>query len=173
MFKFKNICSLGLLISSFILLNTSMYANIVGIIDANANANANQDQGQGNGQGHGKAKGHSKTKSSAKAKNKNANAKAKATKSKGVKFANQDTETITKYYSAHPFPTSTLPPGIAMNLARGKPLPPGIQKVFLPDDLLTQLPVYPGYDYIAAGKDIILIDQKTDIVADILSDVLR
>jgi hypothetical protein len=37
-------------------------------------------------------------------------------------------------------------PGIAKNLARGKPLPPGIAKKTVPASMLG-LPSYPGYEW--------------------------
>jgi hypothetical protein len=39
----------------------------------------------------------------------------------------------------------SLPPGIAKNLARGKPLPPGIAKKTVLTSMLGQLPYYLGY----------------------------
>lgn len=38
----------------------------------------------------------------------------------------------------------SLPPGIAKNLARGKPLPPGIAKKMVPSSMLRDLPVLSG-----------------------------
>jgi len=66
-----------------------------------------------------------------------------------------------------------LPPGIAKNLARGKPLPPGIAKRALPNDLLVQLPpVADGYERIAVAGKILLVDIATQVVHDILVDVI-
>ncbi len=47
----------------------------------------------------------------------------------------------------------SLPPGIAKNPARGKPLPPGIAKKTVPADMLGQLPSYPGYEWRVVGDD--------------------
>ncbi|MFC3337311.1 anti-virulence regulator CigR family protein [Paracandidimonas soli] len=66
---------------------------------------------------------------------------------------------------------SALPPGIRRNLARGKPLPPGIAKKMAPASLLGRLPRYPGYEWRIAGSDLILISLATALVADILYDV--
>lgn len=68
---------------------------------------------------------------------------------------------------------SPLPPGIAKNLARGKPLPPGIAKKYVPGPLLGQLPYYPGYEWMVAGTDLILVAIGTAIVADILKNVFQ
>ena len=66
-----------------------------------------------------------------------------------------------------------LPPGIAKNLARGKPLPPGIVTRNLPQNLLRGLPRYDGYQWLAAGADLILINTASRLVADVLTDALR
>jgi hypothetical protein len=66
-----------------------------------------------------------------------------------------------------------LPPGIAKNLARGKPLPPGIAMQMLPDDLTVELPAPPpGCARIIVDGKVVLIDLATRVVHDILSDVL-
>jgi hypothetical protein len=64
-----------------------------------------------------------------------------------------------------------LPPGIAKNLARGKPLPPGIAKKMVPGPMLGQLPHYDGYEWRVAGTDLILVAIGTLVVAEILNDV--
>lgn len=64
----------------------------------------------------------------------------------------------------------SLPPGIAKNLARGKPLPPGIAKNF-DSRLLGQLPRYDGYEWKQVGRDIVLIT-ATGIIYEILRNVL-
>jgi len=66
----------------------------------------------------------------------------------------------------------SLPPGIERNLARGKPLPPGIAKRF-DGSLANQLPDYPGYEWQRVGADVVLIDAATRVVVDILVDALR
>jgi hypothetical protein len=76
---------------------------------------------------------------------------------------------IDRYGSANFGPPQGLPPGIAKNLARGKPLPPGIAKRYLPNSLLTQLP-RPGYEWLVVDNDILLVLAATDIIVDILSD---
>jgi len=67
----------------------------------------------------------------------------------------------------------SLPPGIAKNLARGKPLPPGIAKQHLPYDLQRALPpVQEGHERIIVAGKILLIEIATEMVRDVLSDVL-
>jgi hypothetical protein len=68
-------------------------------------------------------------------------------------------------------PVSSLPPGIAKNLARGKPLPPGIAKRFDPR-LANQLPRYDGYEWKQIGRDVVLVAIATGIVYEVLRNVL-
>jgi Ni/Co efflux regulator RcnB len=66
-----------------------------------------------------------------------------------------------------------LPPGIAKNLARGKPLPPGIAKQQLPDDLVHALPAPPrGYERIVVDGKVLLVDMATQVIHDILTDIV-
>ncbi len=66
----------------------------------------------------------------------------------------------------------SLPPGIRMNLARGKPLPPGIAKRF-DDRLVQELPRYEGYEWRHAGTDAVLVDATNEIIYRVLTDILR
>jgi len=68
-------------------------------------------------------------------------------------------------------PGPSLPPGIQNNLARGKPLPPGIAKK-LDGRLLGQLPRYDGYEWMQAGVDLILVAVATGIIYEVLSGAL-
>ena len=66
-----------------------------------------------------------------------------------------------------------LPPGIARNLARGKPLPPGIARQHLPDDLLRRLPpARDGYERVIVDGRVILVEVATQVVHDVLSEVI-
>ncbi|HAZ55034.1 MAG TPA: hypothetical protein DCY50_08550, partial [Franconibacter helveticus] len=65
----------------------------------------------------------------------------------------------------------SLPPGIAKNLARGKPLPPGIAKKTVPADMLRDLPYYPGYEWRVVGEDLVLIALSTAVVTAIINGV--
>jgi len=66
-----------------------------------------------------------------------------------------------------------LPPGIRKNLARGKPLPPGIAKRFPPANFIGQLPEYPGYEWLMTGSDLVLAEAVSGIVADVLMEVFE
>lgn len=91
----------------------------------------------------------------------------------GVLLSDAERTTITRYFQTHPQPATALPPGIAKNLARGKPLPPGIAKRAAPTDLTRRLSIPNGYRLETVGTDVVLIELGTRIVADILKDVLR
>jgi Ni/Co efflux regulator RcnB len=78
---------------------------------------------------------------------------------------------IHDYFRQHPYSPDSLPPGIAKNLARGKPLPPGIAKRYLPQRLLRELPPRPGYEWLALGRDVALVVAATGVIVDILRDV--
>lgn len=64
-----------------------------------------------------------------------------------------------------------LPPGIAKNVARGKPLPPGIAKKTLPASMINDLPYYPGYEWRAVGDDLVLVALSTAIVTAVINGV--
>ncbi len=71
----------------------------------------------------------------------------------------------------HPDEHDSLPPGIRMNLERGKPLPPGIAKRF-DDRLHHELPYYDGYEWRRVGPDAILVDAANEIIYAIIRDIL-
>ncbi|HAE50439.1 MAG TPA: hypothetical protein DCK97_23795, partial [Tistrella mobilis] len=55
---------------------------------------------------------------------------------------------------------------------RGKPLPPGIAKKRLPGPLYDRLPRREGYEWIQAGRDILLIAAATGVIVDILNNAV-
>lgn len=66
-----------------------------------------------------------------------------------------------------------LPPGIAKNLRRGKPLPPGIAKQYLPQDLLVRLPrAGDGLEYVVFAGKLLLVEVATQIVRQVLLDAV-
>ena len=66
-----------------------------------------------------------------------------------------------------------LPPGIQRNLARGRPLPPGIARRALPDAMMRSLPAIQGHEWRVAGTDLVLVAIGTLVVAEILDEVFR
>lgn len=66
-----------------------------------------------------------------------------------------------------------LPPGIAMNLARGKTLPPGIAKKQLPPTLVKQLPPAPkGHEIVVVDGRVLLVDVATRAIRDRIENVV-
>ncbi len=66
-----------------------------------------------------------------------------------------------------------LPPGIAKNLVRGRPLPPGIAKQYVSHGVLLRLPpLEKRYEYVVVAGKILLIEVATQVIHDILVDVL-
>jgi hypothetical protein len=88
----------------------------------------------------------------------------------GALIGTDERRIITDYLRSHRQPPQSLPPGIAKNLERGKPLPPGIAKRYLPPDLLGRLPRRPGHEYLMVGRDVVLLALATGVIVDILSD---
>ncbi len=67
----------------------------------------------------------------------------------------------------------SLPPGIAKNLQRGKPLPPGIAKQALPTSLIDLLPPpQHGYERVAIDGKVLLIEIATQVIHDVLEDLI-
>jgi hypothetical protein len=66
-----------------------------------------------------------------------------------------------------------LPPGIRKNLARGKPLPPGLQSRAVPDDLLHRLPRREGYEWRAYGEDLVLYSVTGRVVEEVIEGIFR
>ena len=77
------------------------------------------------------------------------------------------------YAERPPAGVEALPPGIRRNLARGKPLPPGIAKKTAPPELLTTLSLPRGYEVVEVGLDVFIVEAATAVVHDILMDVIR
>jgi len=81
---------------------------------------------------------------------------------------------IADYYVAHPVSNvDALPPGIRRNLARGKPLPPGIAKKAAPAELTSRVRLRDGYELVEVGLDAFLVEVATNVVHDVLMDVVR
>lgn len=65
----------------------------------------------------------------------------------------------------------SLPPGVQKNLARGKPMPPGLGKRF-DSRLQNQMPHYDGYEWQQVGRDVVLISISTGLIQEVLHDIL-
>ncbi len=67
----------------------------------------------------------------------------------------------------------SLSPGLQKHIERTGRLPPGLEKRELPGDLRALLPVRSGQDYRVVGNDIVLIEIATELILDVMKDVLR
>ena len=64
-----------------------------------------------------------------------------------------------------------VPPGLAM---KGGLLPPGIAKRQLPSNLVAQLPHPPqGYERVIVDNDVLLVNIATQVIHDVLTEILR
>ena len=69
-------------------------------------------------------------------------------------------------------PDWSSPPGPALPVAVGKPLPAGLPRPPLPPGLAMLLPYFPGYRYAALGPDLVLYASGTEVVASALPGAL-
>ncbi len=92
-------------------------------------------------------------------------------------FGEKDTKIIRDYYKEKGLPPGLakreqLPPGLQKHLERHGKLPPGLEKKRLPDDLNKRLsPVPKGYKRLIVGRDVVLVDRRTQEIVDILIDM--
>lgn len=66
-----------------------------------------------------------------------------------------------------------LPPGIRKRLARGKPLPPGIAKKMRRGPRALERRFDDRYVVMESGRDVLLLEAATGMVARVLRDVIR
>lgn len=99
-----------------------------------------------------------------------------------VAFGDSDRRIIYDYYSKKKIKHKSLPPGLAKKgtlppglqkqLQRNGKLPPGLAKRNLPHELEEQLSPLPrGYVRLQVGGDIVLMNQHTEVIIDIIHDV--
>ena len=127
-------------------------------------------QGKGTGKGHNKEAGDDD--------------QGKGKKKAKHEFDSRDREVITTYYSGR---TSNLPPGLAKRggnlppglekqLERNGTLPPGLQKRVqpCPVELERRLPpLEAGYARGVIGAHVVIYNQSTSVIVDIVKDVVR
>ena len=94
-------------------------------------------------------------------------------------FSARELETIKAFYRDTQGPSgkrggrSSLPPGIAKNLERGKALPPGLATQPLPATLAASLPPAPdGYERVVVDAKILLVETATRLIADVIADAI-
>ncbi len=96
-----------------------------------------------------------------------------------VSFSTRDREHIYNYYRAqrqHMPPglakKGKVPPGHHKRLERKGTLPPGIAYKALPGDLERELSKLPhGYIRVKFGTQVMILNQETDVIVDILHDI--
>jgi hypothetical protein len=129
---------------------------------------------QGNGHGNGKGKGHEKHEKE----DDEGHGHGK------YEFRSQDREVITTYYSKHGkgLPpglakrNGDLPPGLEKQLERNGTLPPGLQKKMqpCPVEITRELPpLPPDYRRGIVGASIVVFNVRTNVVIDVMADVVR
>ena len=92
--------------------------------------------------------------------------------SASVVFRDTDRATFHDYFAAHKITAQALPPGIAKNVARGKPLPPGIAKRAVPADLVALGPrVDKDVSFSIVGE--VVVATRGGLVIDILGGVFK
>jgi hypothetical protein len=88
---------------------------------------------------------------------------------------------VTEYFSREALPPGlakrqSLPPGLQKQLHERGRLPPGLEKQFVavPGPLAARLPPLPPYyNRYFAGRDLIVVDSRTNTIAAVIADVLR
>jgi hypothetical protein len=89
-----------------------------------------------------------------------------------VVFRDSDRVTFRDYFVTHKIAPQALPPGIAKNVARGKPLPPGIAKRAVPAELLVIGPrVEKDVSFAIVGELVVAL--KGGIVIDVMAGVFK
>jgi hypothetical protein len=66
-----------------------------------------------------------------------------------------------------------LPPGMAKRLARGKPLPAGIDRRPVPPEMLRHLPAEPGREWRIVGDNLVQVVVSTSVVTAVLQGVFN
>jgi hypothetical protein len=105
----------------------------------------------------GQGKGHSKSSSPPVASRAHENASTR-------RASNEDVQTIRSYYRTDRGNVKPIPPGILRNLVRGQPLPPGIDRTRIPDDLNMRLYPRPGSTWYVVGDRLVLVDANGRVV---------
>lgn len=135
--------------------HTSLTIGLAAILIATLASTADaQGRGRGRGQDESKAKAAPKTESVT------------------VIFRDSDRVTFRDYFVTHQIAPQTLPPGIAMNVARGKALPPGIAKRAVPADLVVLLPRHePTVTFYIVGDRVVAL--RSGLVIDVMINIFR
>lgn len=95
-----------------------------------------------------------------------------------VGFTSRDRELIRHYFGKQLPPglaqREQLPPGLRKQLVRRGTLPPGLQVHRLPSELDRQLSRLPhGYLRLRVASDVLLVDDRSRVILDVITDVGR
>ena len=95
-----------------------------------------------------------------------------------VAFTHRDRELIRQYFGKQLPPglakREQLPPGLRKQLVRRGTLPPGLQTHRLPPELDRQLSRLPaGYVRLRIASDVLLLDERSRVILDVVTDVGR
>jgi hypothetical protein len=86
-----------------------------------------------------------------------------------VEFGERDRRLIRQHYAGKHKKHKKTPPGLQKQLVKRGELPPGLQGRGLPHNLERQLSPLPGgYVRMKVGGDVIILNEKTRVVADII-----
>lgn len=164
--------------------STTAVAVVLALTFATAPAMANPGNGNGGGHGNGGGQGNSGNHGNGNSGKGNAGNQGHKqdnghqNSGKSNKSVKDDVDARVSYDHARHLALNygltgydSLPPGIAKNLARGKPLPPGIAKKTVPASMLNELPYYPGYEWKMVGDDLVLIALSTALVTAVINNV--
>lgn len=102
------------------------------------------------------------------------NREREAASSVGVTLTVGVKSQILEFYAGRSQPNlEALPPGIRRRLERGKALPPGIAKKAAPPELQGRIELADGFELVEVGLDVFLVEVATNIIHDVLMDVIR
>lgn len=102
------------------------------------------------------------------------NREREAESSVGVTLSIGVKSQILEFYAGRSQPSlEALPPGIRRRLERGKALPPGIAKRPAPLELQGRIELADGFELVEVGLDVFLVEVATNIIHDVLMDVIR
>lgn len=95
--------------------------------------------------------------------------------------ADDHRKVVREYFTRESLPPGlakreSLPPGLAKQLRENGALPPGLEKhrTAVPPALATRLPaVPPYYTRYFAGRDLLVVDTRTNTLAAIIRDILK
>lgn len=132
--------------------NTALLLSACLAVSADVMAQGNSQRGQGNGN----------------------DARERSNQEQSVAMINLRFEDARRLAQTHNLTGyESLPPGIRKNLARGKPLPPGLARKAVPGPMLESLPVIGGHEWQMAGQDLVLVSLGTQLVVEVLNNVFQ